>query len=77
MVWPDGSQYDGEWLNDLQEGYGKKAEVDNSIYEGYWKAGLKDGRGTQITNGCKTTGVWKNGLLDGVAEEVYEDGAKF
>ena len=46
------SMYDGEWLRDTQNGYGKETWVDGSRFEGYYKDGQKHDYGVY---------VWKKG----------------
>ena len=38
MIWPDGSRYDGQWKNDLPNGYGRLIHADGDIYIGHWVA---------------------------------------
>ena len=41
--WIDGSEYDGEWINNKKEGLGKYTRKDKYSYSGYWKQNLKHG----------------------------------
>lgn len=41
-------KYEGEWVDDQLEGFGKETWPDGSHYSGYYKNGLKHGRGTFI-----------------------------
>ena len=36
-VFPNGNKYEGEWLDDVKEGYGVLTYVNQERYEGYWK----------------------------------------
>ena len=37
--------YEGEWVNDKPEGYGKFIYSDGEYYIGEWKNGLRHGKG--------------------------------
>ena len=41
----NGAKYEGQWREDLQDGFGIEIWTDGSRYEGYYKFGKKDGRG--------------------------------
>ena len=36
MNWPDGTEYDGKWVNDAREGLGILKSPDGSTYNGHW-----------------------------------------
>tara|TARA_B110000902_G_C13763391_1_gene381454 strand:- start:81 stop:476 length:396 start_codon:yes stop_codon:yes gene_type:complete len=36
---PAGSQYEGQWLNDIKHGYGKGTYANGTVKEGLWKEG--------------------------------------
>ena len=49
QIWPDGSRYDGQWKDDMAEGYGRFIQNStNIVYEGYWKEDKKHGKGLEI-----------------------------
>jgi O-acetylserine/cysteine efflux transporter len=66
-VWPDGSRYDGEWLNGQAHGYGVMSWSRNSPwpgdrYEGEWSNGMLDGSGTyDHADGTRFEGTWQQG----------------
>jgi hypothetical protein len=37
--WPDGKNYDGEYVDDKKEGYGEFTWSDGRKYRGQWKNG--------------------------------------
>jgi len=39
MEYPDGSFYEGEWADNIQNGYGKMYYADDTYYEGEWVNG--------------------------------------
>jgi hypothetical protein len=45
MRWPNGDVYDGEFVNSLREGDGKRTFSNGDQYSGAWKDGRKDGFG--------------------------------
>lgn len=36
QVWSDGTRYDGEYVNDLREGYGMMVKKSGQRYVGFW-----------------------------------------
>jgi len=44
-VWPDGTRYDGYFVNDRQEGFGRIVHADGDVYIGYWKNDKSNGKG--------------------------------
>ena len=49
MIWPDGSNYYGEFLNGQRDGYGIFNQYDGLYsYDGYFKDGLEQGKGTSF-----------------------------
>lgn len=36
QVWPDGSVYEGWWMNDKANGKGRLIHGDGDVYEGDW-----------------------------------------
>ena len=70
-IYPDGSIYEGEWKDDLQNGYGTWTFADGSIYVGEWKNGEYHGHGRlTYPDGKKHEGEWKDGVY--VGEEKPE-----
>ena len=41
----NGAKYEGQWKDDLQDGYGIETWSDGSRYEGYYKESKKHGEG--------------------------------
>ena len=74
------AEYDGNWIEDFQEGYGVEKWPDGSKYEGSYKNGMKDGKGKfvwQMVQSIMETlfqiilkGLENiNGLMEGVISE--------
>jgi hypothetical protein len=81
-VYPDGSVYEGEWLDNLPNGKGKLASLtDNNskeFYEGEWKLGQMDGKGKQQwRDGTVYEGGFKGGKKDGKGVFTWPDGNKY
>jgi hypothetical protein len=45
MRYPDGDEYDGEWLHDRRDGKGIYRWDDGHVYVGEWRKGRRNGRG--------------------------------
>ncbi|EGZ14875.1 hypothetical protein PHYSODRAFT_504737 [Phytophthora sojae] len=84
-------RYDGEWLNDYQEGFGRHVWLVNPLsvsatgstsknnwYEGEFHEGLRHGRGVFFyANGARYEGEWKTNVKEGYGLFFYEDGRVF
>lgn len=58
--------YDGEWVQNIREGFGVLKWVDGTVYKGYWKGDLREGKGAFTdVNGDTREGVWIKDLLHG------------
>jgi hypothetical protein len=64
MTWPDGREYDGEFVDGRKSSNGRFNWPDGRYYIGPWKNGLQDGIGNfYFTNGSSKAGEWKVGKL--------------
>ena len=60
----NGDKYEGDFVKNRIEGYGKYEWADLDMYEGSFKDGKKDGRGTFFwKNGDTFKGVFKDGNI--------------
>jgi hypothetical protein len=76
-TYPDGSRYEGEWLNGKRHGQGRWSRLDGTIYSGEWKSDKPDGQGTlTLPDGKKYTGGWKVGQQHGPGVVIQPDGTK-
>ena len=76
FTWPDNRKYEGEFVNDLREGFGVYEWPDGRVYRGSWKQGKMDGEGTYISESGKIKqGMWRNGkrLQKVIPEEGTEE----
>lgn len=46
--YPDGSSYEGQWVNGQRHGFGTKINPDGSSYKGQWQFDKKTGKGLLI-----------------------------
>ena len=65
QVYENGSEYDGQWKDNLRHGTGVYYDVETDTkYEGEWKQGKKDGHGAMImADGSRIAGEWSNDEL--------------
>ena len=60
--WPDGRQYEGNYVDDKKDGYGVYTYPDGRCYKGQWKNGKQHGEGLFISpEGIQRKGEWKLG----------------
>lgn len=65
-IFPNGNKYEGEWVDDVKEGYGVLVYVNGERYEGYWKHDKAHGKGTlTYAQGDKYIGDWVAGKKHG------------
>ena len=69
-MWPDGSVYEGDWLNDKSHGKGKLIHADGDIYEGEWVEDKANGKGAyQHINGARYEGDVFIKFINGIVEK--------
>jgi hypothetical protein len=73
--WEDGRRYEGEYQNDLKDGFGVYTWKDGKKYEGFWKEGKQHGTGKIVfSNGKVKFGIWDGGKkLKWVTEEEHNE----
>ncbi len=75
FTWPNGDQYQGQWLNDQPDGQGIHSYSDGRRYEGQWRRGEKHGRGIATwPDGQRYEGEMKNGERHGQGVYSWPDG---
>ena len=79
LSFPDGSRYEGNWLDDEPNGNGIYVSSDGGSYQGEWLSGRREGKGTQIyANGAKYDGVWasdrfhKTGTFAAASTDIFK-----
>jgi hypothetical protein len=73
FIYPDGSKYEGQWVDDLRNGVGSYYYVNGDRYEGEWREHLRHGHGTYHFNetGSKYVGMWFKGQKHGRGEIIH------
>ena len=72
--WPDGSEFEGNYSNNLKEGYGEYRWTNGKIYQGMYKNGVKHGKGVYIKkNGQKKEVMYNKGELVKNYVKEYEN----
>ena len=66
--------YEGDWANDLRNGYGIMHYADDDAYYGAWVDDLKCGFGVYVGEKGRYKGDWANDLENGYGEMRYIDG---
>ena len=49
MKYVDGSEYTGEWKNNMREGMGTQRYANGEVYEGMWHNDKRNGHGNNVT----------------------------
>mmetsp|Transcript_95698 Transcript_95698/g.219319 ORF Transcript_95698/g.219319 Transcript_95698/m.219319 type:complete len:85 (-) Transcript_95698:217-471(-) len=58
------SVYEGQYVDDKKEGFGKFTWADGRSYEGQWSGGKRSGKGVYTSSSGRTrTGEWKDDKL--------------
>ena len=71
----DDGVYDGEAINEIPNGKGRKAYQNGDLYEGDWKDGKCHGKGKMTyVGGNVYEGEWKDGKCHGKGKMTYADG---
>jgi len=59
MTYPDGGQYEGGWVNGMQQGFGRRDYPNGDWYEGQWEQGQRDGTGRLQHSGNLYDGMFR------------------
>ncbi len=74
-TWADGSYYEGDVVDNLCSGYGKKVSKNGNVYEGQWKNSLPDGQGMSTdADGRVYVGQWVDGQRSGQGTMTWPNG---
>jgi len=75
IQYPNGDKYQGEWKDDMKDGYGMFTYINGNKYKGKWKDDMKDGYGIFIyAAGDKYKGRFKNDMANGRGIITYANG---
>lgn len=68
-------EYEGEWSNDMMNGYGVYKYASGATYSGNWKNNRHYGHGVyEMANGCKYEGEWEDHRFHGPGAFTDLDG---
>ena len=75
MIYPNGSSYEGEWVDDRITGMGVKCETNGTRYEGEWISDEFQGIGIYMdARGMIYQGEWLDGNRHGYGVEfIFEE----
>ena len=74
MRWPDGTVYEGLWMNNLYNGRGKLYHASGDLYEGEFVDDMAQGFGIyRHANGSKYVGYWNQDKQHGFGKEKWND----
>ena len=59
--WPDGSEYEGDYVKGVREGLGKFTWSNGNTFKGVFKKGTPNGKGTVTNCGFSYQAEYKNG----------------
>ncbi|XP_078413788.1 radial spoke head 10 homolog B [Cetorhinus maximus] len=67
------SWYQGDWVNNVREGWGIRRYKSGNVYEGEWKNFQRHGEGTMswISTNEEYTGQWENGIQHGFGTHTW------
>ena len=75
MIWPDGSRYDGTWVDDEASGFGHHIHANGKIYIGEWLHDKTHGKGKIYhEDGAVYDGEWSENKQHGEGSESWPDG---
>jgi hypothetical protein len=60
-TWPTGQSYEGEYKNDIKDGFGCYRWKDGKLFIGEWKNNKRNGKGMiRYTDGTEREGLWED-----------------
>ena len=78
LIDPLGDYYEGEFINDNAEGYGKYIHKEGPSYIGTWKNNRQEGKGKEIwPDKTEYEGYYKNGEKSGKGKLKLNDGSYY
>jgi hypothetical protein len=74
----NGASFEGDWREDLQEGYGVELWVDGSEFRGFYQNGKKQGFGCYSwADGSRYIGNWLDNKICGRGVYTWPDGRRY
>jgi hypothetical protein len=75
---PDGSQYEGAFIENARHGFGKLTRADGSVFEGDFDQNRQSGRGKLVeADGATYEGDFLLGVRHGYGHQTWPDGASY
>lgn len=76
MNFPNGDMYEGEWRDDLREGFGVQKFAKGDAFEGEWAMDKMHGKGILVhADGSAYEGIWESGQkVEGFGVFKYANG---
>ncbi|KAG6924569.1 radial spoke head 10 -like protein B, partial [Chelydra serpentina] len=67
------SWYEGDWVNNIKDGWGIRCYKSGNIYEGQWEKNVRRGEGRMrwLTTNQEYTGQWVNGIQHGYGTHTW------
>ena len=63
--WPDGNEYEGNYVKGIREGFGKFTWSNGNSFKGVFKKGKPNGKGLVTNNGITFKAEYKDGTIFG------------
>lgn len=78
LVWPDGSRYEGFWIDNQAWGHGRLIHADKDVYVGQWHKDKAHGKGKyHHADGSVYEGDWDQDKQTGFGKETFPGGSIF
>ena len=78
QTWPDGTRYEGNWVDDKAEGEGKIWHNSGDFYKGEWRDDMAWGKGVyKSKDGTTYEGDWIEDKQEGFGVETWVNGTKY
>ena len=61
--WPDGCEYEGDYVKGIRKGIGKFTWSNGNSFKGVFKNGKPNGKGLVLSNGVSFKAEYKNGIF--------------
>uniref|UniRef100_A0A8D0G8U8 Radial spoke head 10 homolog B n=1 Tax=Sphenodon punctatus TaxID=8508 RepID=A0A8D0G8U8_SPHPU len=67
------SWYEGDWVNNIKDGWGIRCYKSGNMYEGQWEKNVRQGEGRMrwLTTNQEYTGQWVNGIQHGYGTHTW------
>ena len=78
LRWPDGSKYEGHFLDNMANGKGRLIMSSGDVYDGEWANDKMHGYGEYAhANGTYYEGEWDHDQQNGYGKEKFPDGSHY